>query len=62
MLQAAREGNDHIVEIKPCTNDNSSFLDVAFDTTLNVSQKAEKRFDVAFEIKWHKSMFDIRIQ
>lgn len=62
MLQAAREGNDHTVEIKPCTNDNSSFLDVTFDTTLDVSQKAEKRFDVAFEIKWHKSMFDIRIQ
>ena len=43
-LQAAGEGNEHIVEVKPCMNDNSSFL------------------DVAIEIKWHKSMFDIRIQ
>ena len=50
------------MEIKPCTNDRSSFLDVAFDTTLDLSQKAQKQFDVAFEIKWHKSMFDVRIQ
>ena len=43
MLQATGEGNEHSVEIKPCTNDNSSFLAVSIERRWHKSI-----FDIGF--------------